>query len=146
MRSRSVWLCGSIVVALACAGLRADVPPLGVDELKQQATHVVVGKLTTVYRSAKTGDDFVRTSGIAEIVVEKVEKGGGPKVGEVTFVRFWNQHWVGKGMVPPHSPGHHVPAEGAVVRAYLKRGQDGSYEALLPNGLAVVAEPAIRPR
>lgn len=146
MRSRPVWLCGSIVMALACPGLRAEVPVLSPEELKQQATHIVVGKLTTVYRSVKTGDDFERTSGIAEIVVEKIEKGGGPKVGEVTFVRFWNQHWVGKGRVPPHSAGHHVPAEGAVVRAYLKRGQDGTYEALLPNGLAVVAERAIRSR
>jgi hypothetical protein len=133
-------------MALAYAGARAEVPVLRPDELRQHAAHILVGRLVATYRSVETGDDFERTSGIAEIVAEKVEKGDGLKVGEVTFVRFWNQRWVGKGEVPPHSGGHDVPAVGTVVRAHLKRGRDGSYEALLPNGLTVVEKPTPRSR
>ncbi len=127
-------------------GVEGRGSPFRPDELKRESTHIVVGKLRMVYRSVEPGGDFERTHGIAEIVVEKVEKGVGPKGGEVVYVRFWNERWVGKGQVPPHSTGHDVPTKGVVVRAYVKRDRDGSYEALLPNGLAVVTESTTRPR
>jgi hypothetical protein len=110
------------------------------------STHIVVGKLRMVYLSVEMRGDFQYTHGIAEIAVEKVEKGVGPKGGEVVYVRFWNDNWIGKGPVPPHSDGHQVPRQGAVVRAYVKRNHEGCYEALLPNGLEVVAESKTRPR
>jgi hypothetical protein len=110
------------------------------------STHIVVGKLRMVYRSLEMRGDFQYVHGIAEIAVDKVEKGAGPKAGEVAYVRFWNEIWTGKGPVPPHSEGHHVPRQGAVVRVFVKRNHESCYEALLPNGLEVVAEPTTRPR
>jgi hypothetical protein len=147
MPPRHIALCALIGFAVVTPVSRAEVPVLRPNDLKQQSTHIVVGKITTLYRSVEPGTDFEQTRGIAEILIDKVEKGAGPKAGEVLFVRFWNQRWVGKGdEVPPHSGGHHVPDQGKTVRAYLTRGKDGSYEVLLPNGLAVVAEPAPRSR
>jgi hypothetical protein len=133
-------------MALVTSEARAEVPLRRPDELKRESTHIIVGKLRMVYRSVEPGGDFEQTRGIAEIVVEKVEKGVGPNVGEVVYARFWNQRWVGKGEVPPHSRGHRVPTKSAAVRAYLKRDQEGSYDVLLPNGLAVVTESTTRPR
>jgi hypothetical protein len=146
MSRRFTWLCGTFFIALAISGSRAEVPPLNPGDLKDMSTHTVVGKLRMVYRSVEMHGDFQYTHGIAEIAVEKVEKGVGPKGGEVVYVRFWNDIWTGKGPVPPHSDGHHVPMQGAVVRAYVKRNHEGSYESLLPNGLEVVAESTTRPR
>jgi hypothetical protein len=146
MPPHRVWPCSLIVIVFACPGSRAEVPSLRPDELKGEATHIVVGDLRKLYRSVEPGGDFELTRGIAEILVEEFEKGEGPKAGEVVFVRFWNQRWVGKGAPPPHASGHDVPAKGAVARVHAKRGPDGSYEALLPNGLTIVAEPAKRPR
>ena len=96
-------------------GVEGRSPPLNPDDLKDMSTHIVVGKLRMVYRSVEMHGDFQYTHGIAEIAVEKVEKGVGPKGGEVVYVRFWNDIWIGKGPVPPHSDGHHVPMQGANV-------------------------------
>jgi hypothetical protein len=146
MPRRFTWLWGTIFTALAISGSRAEVPFLTPDEQKVMSTHIVVGKLRMVYGSVEMRGDFQYTHGIAEIVVEKVEKGVGPKAGEVVYVRFWNENWVGKGPTPPHSDGHQVPMQGAAVRAYVKRNHESGYEALLPNGLEVVDSGTTRSR
>lgn len=146
MPTQRVWPCTLIVTALACPMSRAEVPILKPDELACGASHIVVGKLVRVHRSVEWGEALERTRGIAELLVGRVEKGEGPEAGEVVFVRFWNQRRFGGDGPRTHSLGHDVPAEGAIVRAHVKRGPDGSYEALLPNGLTPAAEEAHRPR
>lgn len=145
MSHRPPWICGLILLALATPTTRAEVPLRRPDEVRREATHIVVGKVRAVYRSVETGRDFERTRGVVELLIEEVEKGEGPKGGEVIYVRFWNDRWVGKGPVTPHSGGHHVPAVGSAVRAYVRRDREGSYEALLPNGLEAMREPAKGP-
>ena len=144
----------SIVLVLAWLPLasvvRAEVPVLRKQELEERATHIVTGRLTTIYRSVKRSAEYESTRGVAEVTVDRVEKGAsekgagekgasekgaGVKAGQAVFVRFWNERWIGKGSPPPGSSGHHVPAEGTRVRAYVTQGEDGSFEMLLPNGM-----------
>lgn len=136
MRSHLLVRMGLVLVGLGLAGVvRAEVPVLKQQELEQQASHIVTGKLQTIYRSVQRSADYESTRGLAEVVADKVEKGAGVRPGEAVFVRFWTERWIGKGSPPPGSSGHHVPAEGARVRAYVVQGKDGSFEMLLPNGL-----------
>ena len=138
MTCRLIRLCVAIPLILAGVASRAEIPLLRPDELKSNATHVFTGKVREVYRSTEREHDFEETCGVLEIVVGKVEKGVGPKEGEVVYVRFESRRWLGQGDPPPYSSGHHVPAKGAVVRAHAKRDTDGGYEALAPNGLTVL--------
>lgn len=146
MTTRPLRTAATLALALIVApapALRAEVPWLRPAELAEQSTHIVVGTLRASYRATAPSPDagFEQTNGLAEIAVTKVEKGTGPAPGATVFVRFWNLRWVGTGEVPPHSGGHDVPANGAAVRAHLRRAADGTYEALLPNGLAALPAP-----
>jgi hypothetical protein len=113
----------------------AEVPDRSAEDMEGAASDVFIGKLRALYRSVRRAEQYEETSGLAEIVVDKVEKGDGVKPGQVVFARYWNRQWIGRGNPPPGSRGHRNPPEGTLVRAYVTRGDDGTFEAMLPNGL-----------
>ena len=126
---------------LAFAGLAvAEVPNQTLRQLEEGSTHIFTGELRAVYRSVKRGEQFEDTRALAEVLIDKVEKGGGLRPGQAVFLRFWNQEWIGQGPPPPSSGGHHIPAEGTRVRAYVERVKDGTLEVLLPNGLTALKD------
>ena len=111
----------------------AEVPLKSKAQLQDQATHIVVGKVETVYSVRSENDDWVDTQSVAEIVVQRVEKGDRIQTGDLAYGRFWNRNWIGKGNPEPHSRGHMGPPTDELVRVYLVR-KDGGYNVLLPNG------------
>jgi uncharacterized protein (TIGR03067 family) len=120
--------------------LRAEVPLMSKEELKERATHIVVGVVQRIYSTTTERENWRDTIFVAEIAVEKVEKGDRTQPGDVVYGRFWNKKWIGEGDPDPHASGHSGPAKGATVRAYLTL-RKGAYCVLLPNGFEELKKP-----
>lgn len=131
MRTASCFV--SVIILAASAPTRAEVPLKSKAELQKEATHIVVGKVQTVYSVTTESDDWIDTKSVAEIAVRRVEKGDRIRAGDVVYGRFWNRRWIGEGNPDPYSRGHRGPTADQLVRAYLVR-RDGAYDAILPNG------------
>ena len=134
------------VAALAAAN-HAAVPNLKPKQLRDNATHVVTGKVAAIYTRERKVDDWHDTEGVVEVAVTGVEKGDGVAPGDAVYARFHTRRWVGKGQPrETTSAGHVVPVQDEDVRVYLAR-KAGGYDALLPNGFeplkrAEAANPA----
>jgi hypothetical protein len=130
-----------IVAALALVAPRAgaEVPNQTPEQLRRHATHAVAGEVQTLYASVSRVGDYEETKGVAEIRVTDVEKGDGPKPGDLVYARYWTRKWVGAGHPPPGSAGHRgLPKAGDTVHVHLKRADDGGYNVLLPNGFRTI--------
>lgn len=138
------WLKVSIVVAIVSFGdsALAEKAPLSKKELEETATHIVVGKVQAIYSRQEQRGDYQYTHYVAEIKVDKVEKGEGPK--ELLYVRYLDIAWKGPGQVPPGPGGHYpVPKVAEDYRFYLARNaydgftrdnKDGGYNIIYGNG------------
>lgn len=126
-----------LLLTLACIfiteSLPAEVPLMSPDELKSQASHIVVGKVRAVYSTTGRSEDWEDTDNVAEISVANVEKGPGVNSGDVIYAHYWNKNWIGKGDAEPHSSGHSGVTKGQFVIAYLQR-KEGTFQVMLPNG------------
>jgi hypothetical protein len=122
------------------AAARAEIAPQPPEELQKRATHIITGTVQFIGTEERREGDWLKTVGVVEIKVSKVEKGKRIEPGDAVYARFWKQAWVGKGNPPPFGSGHHLPHKGDAVRVYLKQS-DGGYDALLPNGIELVAKP-----
>ena len=69
------------------------------EQLKKEATHIVVGKVTEIFSSTAKGKDFAITRFVAQIQIEKLEKGTGLKPGKLVYARYSDMKWLGK--TPP---------------------------------------------
>ena len=137
MRPRHITIHLVLAVVLVAAGwLRAEVPPQSREQLEQSATHVIDGAVTAVYARDRGAEQGTDTAYLIELKVSRAAKGEGPKPGEVVYVRTWRAKERPAGWVGPGGQSR-VPAEGDVVRAYLRRADDGGYDALLPNGIDI---------
>jgi hypothetical protein len=137
----------ALLIALAASiPVRAEVPLMSKAELGAESTHIVVGKIEMIYSATTESDDWVDSKSVAEIAVQRVEKGARIRTGDKVYGRFWNRRWVGQGDPDPYSRGHIVPEADGSVRVYLTR-KDGAYHVLLPNGFEKVeqAAPAVAP-
>jgi hypothetical protein len=126
----------SFVVALP---LRAEKVNMSPEELRETATHVVTGKVAAVYaRTAKEGDWEV-TRYVAEVRVDKSEKGDGIAKGDLVYARYWQRGWIGKGQQPPSTSGHRgIPSEGQTLRIYLSRNAYDGFGETKDGGLNVI--------
>lgn len=121
-------------LTLACVALatpaRAEKEPLSQDELQKMATHIVVGKVNAIYSYNTKDPTWLTTHCVAEVAVEKVEKGEGLKPGASVYARFWHRRWISPLEQPPGSNGHDGMGNvGDKVRLYLiDKGYDGSGE------------------
>jgi hypothetical protein len=108
-------------------------------EDRQQATHVVIGRVEGVY----VRKDERTLHYIVEIAIEKVEKGAGLKPGEAFYVGcyLWDPDWLkGKKLsekeqraLALEGPAYDgVPKEGQRVRVYAKHGW-GKYAGIYPD-------------
>jgi hypothetical protein len=71
-RASSILFLIALTVSLPA---RAEVPLKSKAQLQDGATHIVVGKVQTVYSVMAESDDWVDTKSVAEIAVQRVEKG-----------------------------------------------------------------------
>jgi hypothetical protein len=120
-----------IVAGLACVlvalPLKAEIVPKTPEEMQEMATHVVQGKVKGVYSSTAKAGNYQRTHYVAELMIDKIEKGTGLKEKQLVYVRYWTQYWVGSGPPEPGTAGHRrIPSAGDAVRVYLvNKGYDG---------------------
>ena len=97
----------------------ADQRPWSQDELETMATHVVVGKVKAIYSFKERKGDYEYTRLVAEVKIDKHEKGDGAN--DLIYVRYFTSAWKGSGPVPPGSSGHagFLPKHGGTYRFYL---------------------------
>jgi hypothetical protein len=145
----SRWLLiAPLALALATAlPVRAEKVDLSPEELRKTATHVVVGQVTAVYSRVETNGDWRYTHHIAEVRVAETEKGDGLKKGDLTYARYWQKQWVGRGKQPPDTSGHRgLPNQGETIRIYMARNaydgfgttNDGGFNVIGANGFEPV--------
>ena len=115
----------------------AAVPPRSPENLKENATDIVVGQVVRVYagtrevREGMTDDVYV-----AEVKVGATAKGESAP-GKVIFVRYWKPKSRPRGWTGPQGQ-NVLPAAGKSVRLFLVRAEDGGLDVLTPNGVEVV--------
>ena len=127
----------AVVVFAATTHLAmAEVPRRSPQELRDDAAHIIVGKVQQVYTARRKEKDWEYADSVAEIAVESTEKGTGIAPGELVYVRYWNVKWIGSTQPPPHSSGHQGVAPGDNIRAFVTvNKKDKGRDAILPNGL-----------
>ncbi len=128
-------------VALVARAEKADMQPEG---LAKVATHIVVGEVRAVYSREERDGDWIYTRHLAEVAASAIEKGEGPKAGELVYVRYWTRAWRGGPTVPPSTAGHRgLPTAGEKLRIYLARNAydgftrenaDGGFNVVGANG------------
>jgi hypothetical protein len=97
-------------------------------QLEKDATHVVVGKVRSISSTKRVKGQWGFTNYVAEIAIDRVEKGEGLKAGGIVQVRYHAQGWLGSGTLPPYDSGHSpTPKQDDSVRAYLvNHGYNGA--------------------
>src|SRR5262245_58699424 len=95
-----------LVLATCCTLLsfcvaRGEKVPLSPEELRNTATHVVIGKVQGIFTRTTDEGDWRVTRYVAEVKVEKAEKGDGVKEGDLLYVRYWNRQWISAKQQPP---------------------------------------------
>jgi hypothetical protein len=138
------------LVTLALAPGHAAKPSTSKAQLEKDATHILVGKVRSISSSRNMTGQYEITGYIAEIEVDKVEKGPGVKAGDVVRVRYVSNAWRGAGPPPPHDSGHRPrPKQDDYVRVYLvTQGYngtgyttDGGYDVYYNNGFEILVLP-----
>ena len=62
-------------------------------QLEKEATHIVVGKVRSISSTQQVKGEWGFTNYVAEIAIDKVEKGEGLKAGDDVQVRYYSQGW-----------------------------------------------------
>lgn len=147
------WLLSGVLAATSSGPASAEEKPdLSPQALRDASTHVVVGEVRAVYSRRTTEGDWRYTRHVAEVKVQKVEKGAGIDVGGLIYVRYWIRTWASPRPVPPETGGYRdLPIEGQVLRIYLAKNandgftednKDGGFNAIGANGFEVPLPPA----
>ncbi len=127
-----------------CGAAWAEKAPLSTKELEETATHIVVGRVQAIYSRTERKGNYEYTRFIAEVRIEKVEKGEAPS--DLIYVRYFDIDWKGPGNPPPGPSGHTQPKLGSTHRFYLARNaydgfstkdnnNDGGYNVVYGNGI-----------
>jgi hypothetical protein len=138
-----------LLASLSAVPAGAERVALSPEEKAAEATHIVTGVVKAVYsRDVETtlyGRGTVETHCLVEIEVQKVEKGDRVQAGDLLYARCWRLKKRGEAGDRPGPSGHHIPAEGARVRASVARGKypptgqsDNGWAAVYPNGFEVL--------
>jgi hypothetical protein len=136
--------CMCLVAVIGFSGQEAvaERKPLSEEEKKQEATHIVSGKVEAIYKQEKpvfeAGVKTVRTNFVVQLSVSAVEMGEGPKAEQRLYVHCFKlkDAVIGKS---GHNP---LPEEGDQVRVFLTRSADGRYEVVYPNGFEQAGDKA----
>jgi hypothetical protein len=143
----TVVLSTCLFFIVACHHAWAEKAPYSKQQLEKIATHIVVGRVQAIYSFTERegNDEYVRK--VAEVKVEKLEKGKGPA--RLVYARYFDRAWKGRGLVPPGGGSYGPqPRKGGTYRFYLARdaydgwsrdgSQDGGYNVVYVNGVQPV--------
>ena len=108
-----------------------------IPEFRKDATHVVVGEITKVFKSE--GKEYI--SYVVRIRVEVLEKGSGAVAGQHFYAEcFQRIPHNGPGVAAPGASGHSgVPKVGDRVRVFVK-DKESIYEGVYPNWYDALAK------
>ncbi len=132
-------------VVVACLVLASSSWAARRIEKREEATHVVTGKVGALYFEKKQREEQRLLGVIVELGIDTVEKGDGLKKGDWIHVLFYERnpsYRVPSGALPTpgESRGHsYVPQKGEIVRLFL-RGHQGNYSAIWPDGVDVLGK------
>lgn len=141
-------VCAALAIATASwsgAALRPEKADLSPEALAKTATHIVVGKVEQIWTRVEDAGPWETTRYVAEVRVEKVEKGEGLAPGALVYARYWTRRWDGFGPQPADTNGHRgLPSAGDRVRVYLAKdaydgfgkSADGGFNVIGANGFA----------
>jgi hypothetical protein len=155
MRGRFRWtLAAGLWLGMLAAPAGAEKEPLSPKELRDTATHVVVGRVEQVFTRQEKRDQYVYTRYVAEVRVDGLEKGEGYKNGDLMYVRYWVRRWIGPGNQPPGTSGHDdFPTAGTTWRIYAARNaydgfgdnMDGGFNVIGTNGFEAIKDAGAKP-
>ena len=109
---------------IAAAVVWAEVPNRSPEQLRETATHVIVGDVVAIYSRQSREGSWQYTRFVAEIRVKSIEKGEGLQADRVIFARFFQRQYRGAGRIAD-TAGHRMLAnwltecgdQGAVARS-----------------------------
>lgn len=120
-------------LALMLLPATAELPPLAPEQRAADATHILVGTLTTVSVKAEIlRPGFVNNNYNGVLRVTRVDKGAGVKVGDKLKINWWDAALRPRGWAGPGGQ-YESPKKGTKGKFYLSR-EEGRYSLLLPNG------------
>lgn len=126
----------------------AEIPNQSKPDLHAEASHVLAGTVRQTYERKEQRGHFEYTHCVAEIAVERVDKGTGVAAGDRVFVRYWRKKWTGEGHALPDHYGHrNVPGGGDSVEVYVGGDRKTGFDVVSPNGFFAVtkAKPPAAP-
>lgn len=140
----------ALVVAVTAAvllpsHLAAERKNLSADEKRAEATHVIEGRVKSVYERTekRIGKHVLHT--LVEIEVTSVDKGDGLEPGDLVYARMFTRKYGLFERPTPGASGHQsIPSGGERVRAYLAHGpyralgqEDRGWAVVYPNGMEI---------
>jgi hypothetical protein len=129
------FLAFCLLLTLAAGQGAAELPLLGVDDLKKMSSHIVTGTVRKVYTAPDDkGEGYVDTLHLIEITVAKVEKGKDVTPKQVLYARTWKRDRRPVDFVGPSGQAF-ICKTGDQVRLFLRQNADGTFELLIPNGM-----------
>lgn len=138
-------IAASLLVVSCSEVANAEIPKKSKEELHSTASHAFSGVVQRTYVRTEKRDRSEYTYGVAEIVVNRNDKGKDIVARDRVFVRYWSENPTDDGRV--RAPGHYghwdVPAERDIVEVYVTGDRTTGYNVLSPNGFLRVTKPKV---
>jgi hypothetical protein len=136
LRPRVIIL--TVLLLLSPALARADEPRAVPEGRNEEATHIVCGRVKTVYSAERqTAPGHVDSIYVLEVRVERVDKGKGPKVDEPLYVRSWKSKKRPPGFTGPTGQTM-IPKADEYVFLYFNLNRDGGYDLINLQGTQTI--------
>jgi hypothetical protein len=132
-------LCLSLIALISAvtAPASAALPPLSLEELREQSDVIVTGTVVSVESGVRARDEngeFADDVFFIKLKVASVQKGDGVAAGEAISAETWKPKVRPDGFAGPQGQ-NFIPKKGDNVRMFC-RVEDGKLMVLEPNGIA----------
>jgi hypothetical protein len=118
------------------------VPPPMPDAARERlATLIVTGTVVKKVETRAESEGVIHVDGIAEIVVESIDKGSGVALGETLMARYFREVPSESTLQSRTTSGHReIPHETERVQVFMVRTQNKGFDVLLPNGFHKIGQ------
>lgn len=134
--TKSRVLAALLLVASLIGGASAEIPRKSKEDLHESASHAFTGTVKRTYERTEKREHSKYIYGVAEIIVERVDKGKEIIVKDHIFVHYWEDVWDNEG--GNRAPGHYghwdVPGEGDLVEVFVVGDRTTGFDVISPNG------------
>lgn len=140
----------ALLLVAAPSVVHAEKPNLSPEKLAELSTHIITGNVANIFERVTRDGSWETHHMVAEVRIDKCEKGEGLNAGDLVYVRYWHRGWIGAGQIPPGTNGHRgMPESGQAMRIYLARNaydgfsnanNDGGYNVIGANGFELLKQ------